>query len=99
MDSTHLDQSIQVLETHANEWAILPIPRKINLLVAVRHNLGQAASRWVEMAVAGKRIDRSSPWVGEEWVTGPWALAAAINGLLKTLTALATGHLPKLSEI
>ena len=99
MDSTHLDQSIQVLGTHASEWATLPIPRKINLLIGVRHNLGQAASRWVELAVAGKAIDRSSPWVGEEWVTGPWAVAAAINGLLKTLTALAAGHSPALSEV
>src|SRR5882724_9309672 len=99
MDSTHLDQSIQVLETHANQWASLPIPHKINLLVAVRHNLGQAASRWVEVAVAGKRIDRSSPWVGEEWVTGPWALAEGINGLLVTLRALAAGHPPALPKV
>src|SRR5579862_1295793 len=99
MDSPHLDQSIQVLETHADEWATLPIPQKINLLIAVRRNLGQVASRWVELSVTGKAIDRSSPWVGEEWVTGPWAMAAAINGLLKTLTALAAGHPPSLSKI
>src|SRR6266404_3038686 len=99
MDSTHLDHLIQVLETHANQWASLPILQKINLLVAVRHNLGRAASRWVEVAVAAKGIDRSSPWVGEEWVTGPWALASGINGLLQTLTAVAAGHQPTLSQV
>src|SRR5690349_13937829 len=99
MDFTHLDQLIQVLESHADEWARLPIPQKINLLAAVRHNLDQAASQWVEVAVAAKGIDPSSPWVGEEWVTGPWALAMNINALLKTLTALAASHPPTLPQV
>jgi aldehyde dehydrogenase (NAD(P)+) len=99
MDSTHLDQSIQVLQKQGEKWANLPIPDKINLLLLVRHNLRQTASRWVEAAVAAKRIDRSLPWVGEEWVTGPWALAESINGLLVTLTALADGHPPALSQV
>lgn len=99
MDSSHLDQSIQVLQVHGEEWARLPIQQKINLLLKVRHNLGQTASRWVEAAVAAKGIDPSSPWVGEEWVTGPWALAEGINGLLATLRALAAGHSPTLSRV
>ncbi|HXI84656.1 MAG TPA: aldehyde dehydrogenase family protein [Verrucomicrobiae bacterium] len=99
MDFTHLDQLIQVLEAHADEWARLPIPQKINLLAAVRHNLDQAASQWVEVAVAAKGIDPSSPWVGEEWVTGPWALAMNINALLKTLIALAASHPPTLPQV
>ena len=99
MDSAQLDQSIQALQSHGCQWANLPVPDKINLLVVVRRCLGEAASRWVEAAVEGKRIDRSSPWVGEEWVTGPWAVAEGINGLLVTLRALAAGHAPVLPKV
>ncbi len=49
--------------------------------------------------MAGKLIDPASPWVGEEWVTGPWALAAGINGYLETLEAVAAGRLPDLRGV
>ena len=99
MDSSHLDQAIHALKSHRDQWAGLSIPEKVNLLVAVRRNLGRNASRWVDAAVASKQIDRSSPWVGEEWVTGPWALAEGINGLLVTLRALVAGHPPVLPRV
>jgi len=83
------------LTAHAEEWARMPIPRKIDLLLATRRALAGASRSWVDASVAGKGIDPASPWVGEEWVTGPWALGAGINGYLETLRALAAGGLPR----
>ncbi len=96
---SHLDQSIQALQAHKEEWARLPIPRKIDLLLQTRRRLGERTDAWVQASVRGKQIDPQSPWVGEEWATGPWTLAAAINGYLETLRALSEGHLPKLGQV
>ena len=66
-----LDRAIADLSERAQEWALLPVADKIGLLEISRANLGRCASRWVEASVAGKRIDPTSPWVGEEWVKAP----------------------------
>ncbi len=73
---------------------MLPLPRKMDLLLITRKRLGELGEAWVEASVRGKQIDPGSPLVGEEWTTGPWALAAAINGYLESLRALAQGHMP-----
>ena len=94
-----LDLCLLELAAHADEWARLPVTRKIELLLASRANLARCAQHWVEASVAGKRIDPDSPWVGEEWVTGPWALAGGINGYLETLRAIAAGSVPRFEGI
>ncbi|HOC43823.1 MAG TPA: aldehyde dehydrogenase family protein [Thermoanaerobaculales bacterium] len=93
-DRRGLDRAIGELRAHADEWARLGMDRKLAMLLATRRNLGRCGRRWVDASVAAKRIDPRSPWVGEEWVVGPWALAATISGYLDTLSALAAGRLP-----
>ena len=95
MDQLELDQSIQVLQEHKDTWANLPIPRKIEMLEEVRRRLMQRSQDWVDACVQGKQMDPRSPWVGEEWTTGPWAMAVAVNGYLETMRALAVGKLPQ----
>ncbi len=99
MNHQEIEQSIQTLQDHKQAWATLPIPQKIDLLLATREQLGKRGDALVEAAARGKYIDPRSPWVGEEWVIGPWALAASINGYLETLHALAEGHPPKVKTI
>lgn len=98
-DRSGLDHAIGELSSHADEWANLGLDRKRAMLRMTRHNLGRCSRRWVDASVTAKGIDPDSPWVGEEWVTGPWALAAAINGYLATLSALAAGRLPEFKGI
>jgi len=93
---TRLDRELRELRGHAEEWARLPVAAKLQLLWETRVNLGEQAERWVAASVAGKGIDPESPWVGEEWASGPWALASGIDGYLETLEALASGELPEL---
>jgi aldehyde dehydrogenase (NAD(P)+) len=99
MTRPNLDQSIQELNEHKDLWTALPIKKKINLLLETRELLIEHGPRLVEVSVEGKKIDPHSPWVGEEWVLGPWALAEAINGYLDTLCALSAGHLAGLKKV
>jgi aldehyde dehydrogenase (NAD(P)+) len=99
MDSPRLNQSIQGLQDHKDEWARLPLPQKMDLLQQTKKRLGELGDAWVEASVRAKQIDLLSPWVGEEWITGPWALTTMINGYLETLQVLSEGHLPKLKKI
>jgi aldehyde dehydrogenase (NAD(P)+) len=94
-----LDRSIQELNDHKDGWLSLPIQDKLDLLVETRDRLIEMGPRLVEASVAGKRIDPQSPWVGEEWILGPWALAEVLNGYLDTLRALAAGQVAGLKKI
>lgn len=99
MNRQELDQSVQMLQDHKQAWATLPIPQKIDLLLETRQQLRTRGDALVDAAARGKHIDPHSPWVGEEWVIGPWALAASINGYLETLHALAEGHPPHVKKV
>jgi aldehyde dehydrogenase (NAD(P)+) len=94
-----LDQSIQELNAHKDLWASLPIQDKLDLLLETRERLIEFGPRLVEVSVEGKKIDPHSPWVGEEWVLGPWALAEVLNGYVDTMRALAAGHVAGLDRI
>jgi aldehyde dehydrogenase (NAD(P)+) len=94
-----LDDAIRTLRDHRDEWATLPVRRKMDLLTQARAALGIHAQSWVNASVEGKQLDAQSPWVGEEWVTGPWALAAGMNGYLESLRSLAEGRPPKLPAV
>lgn len=95
VEAAALDAAVDTLRTHAGEWARMPVSEKIRWLLESRARLGRVADRWVRESAAAKGIEPGSPWVGEEWVTGPWALAAGINGLLDTLREVARGRLPR----
>jgi aldehyde dehydrogenase (NAD(P)+) len=95
-NTARLDAALAVLRERKDDWATLPVREKVALLLAMRSNLKRAASRWVDLSVGAKQLDPASPWVGEEWVSGPWALASGINGYLRTLDHLARGRLPAL---
>ncbi len=89
MDTAMLDQSVQDLQDHKNEWACLPIPQKIVLLDKIRQRLAEKSQAWVDTSVHGKRMRPDSPEEGEEWIGGPWTLAEGLNGYIDTLQALA----------
>ena len=95
MDTIKIDKSIGKLSEHKDEWATLPIPQKIELLRRVLCNLREHAQAWVDISIRNKQIESESPWTGEEWSAGIWALAAGLNGYIETLGGLANERLPK----
>jgi aldehyde dehydrogenase (NAD(P)+) len=99
MDTVKLDQSIQVLQDHKNEWARLPITEKLALLDSLRQRLADKSQAWVEASIKGKQMKLHSPEEGEEWTGGPWTMAVGINGYMDTLRALAAGQILKPRKI
>ena len=94
MSQSGIDQSIATLVQHKDEWATLPIRRKIGHLQEMRQKTDDVAERWVNAAVKAKRIPDGSPLAGEEWMSGPWALQRGLGQLSHTLTALEKGESP-----
>jgi aldehyde dehydrogenase (NAD(P)+) len=94
-DTDRLDASIGAVRERAKEWADLGVQRRIDYLRGLRLRAGELSQRWVDAAVEGKGLDRASAWVGEEWVSGPWAFLSAVNLQIETLSSMArTGHPP-----
>jgi len=94
-----INEAVAALRAHKDEWATLPIHDKIVLLFKAREALKKAAQRWVDASVQAKRLDPASPWVGEEWVSGPWALAEGIDGYIETLHHLAHDQPVKFKKV
>jgi aldehyde dehydrogenase (NAD(P)+) len=88
MNQSEIDQSVATLVQHKDEWATLPISRKLIHLDEMRTKTDEIAERWVDAAVRAKRIPAESPLAGEEWMSGPWALLRGLNQLTRTLAAL-----------
>ncbi len=99
MDTLKLNQYLQVLQDHKNEWACLPIPEKLALLEKIRQRLASRSEAWVQASVRGKQMRLDSPEEGEEWTGGPWTLAVGINGYMDTLRALSAGRVLKPKDI
>lgn len=98
MDTTTLDRQIKELDNHRDEWARLEISRKVGLLEAVKKLAGEAAEDWVRVAAGIKGLALDSPYIGEEWASGPWALLATMRLHLDMLEAVAKGEGPYLGR-
>ncbi len=86
-----MDTALEVLDANKTRWARLPIATKIYLLDALRERVGEVSSRWVDEATKAKGIAHGSHLAGEEWTSGPYALAAAARATAETLRRLESG--------
>ncbi|WP_412061043.1 aldehyde dehydrogenase family protein [Rubrivirga sp. IMCC45206] len=92
-DTSHpdIDAALADLSAHATEWARLPVARKVALLEGLRPRILDAATRWVTAASRAKGLAVGSPLRGEEWSSGPWALASYVAPLATTLRHIEAG--------
>ncbi len=99
-DSTtaEIDASLAALEAVQTEWARLPIPQKVELLKGLPERIEAVAGRWVTAASRAKGLPEGSPLRGEEWSSGPWATAAYIEPIRRTLEAVHKGTVASLVE-
>lgn len=74
-----------------HDWVHLGINGKIRYLSSMRTAIDEHADEWVKLAAEGKRIPQDSPLVGEEWISGPYAVLVAINAFIRSLEALRDG--------
>lgn len=90
-----LDAALAELREHRTTWARLPVVDKIAMLEKLIARADEHAQRWVQVATDGKQLPPDSPWVGEEWVSGPWAFIGGCQALAHTLRAIEQGGLPE----
>lgn len=83
-----LDQDLQALEAAKHAWAQTSVADRIAILGRIKQTLMQVAQGWAETAARKKRIPHGSPLAGEEWISGPYSVMAACNGLMQTLSQL-----------
>ncbi len=92
MNKPEFDRSVTILGHHKDDWARLPVGEKLRYLQELGQKTREVAEPWVDAAVRAKGIPSGSPLVGEEWMSGPWALLYGINRLIRTLQAIEKGH-------
>ena len=89
-----LDAAITQLAEGESRWAKMPIPARIALLGKVHSSVAAAADQWVNAATRAKNLDPDSPYVGEEWISGPYVVLSTLLSLQHTLGAVAAGKSP-----
>ena len=72
-------------------WAATSLAQRGEMLAELRTTLADAADEWVQIACDIKQIPNGSPLVGEEWISGPWAILSFTAALMDTLAKLDNG--------
>jgi aldehyde dehydrogenase (NAD(P)+) len=89
-----LDTLVAELRAGADTWTALTLADRRDLLVATAELARAHAQEWVEVASGIKGLTAGSPLVGEEWISGPYALLSSIGALASTLAVLDGGGSP-----
>nr|WP_245570334.1 aldehyde dehydrogenase family protein [Microbacterium luticocti] len=89
-----LDAAIAAVQTGARAWAHLTLGQRVRLLERVRASVVTCAEEWASTAAHSKGLPAGHPLVGEEWLSGPYAVLGALDGYLSTLRALEKGTSP-----
>jgi hypothetical protein len=80
-----IDEVMATLASHAQEWADLDLPARRHYLRACLEDLRIVAHEWVSTAARIKGVGHRDDLVGEEWLSGPTALARNLRLLLDAL--------------
>ena len=80
-----LDQAIAELAAAKQEWARTGIDVRLAIIVAIRTGIMTIAEDWALTAARAKQIPDGSPLIGEEWMSGPYALMSGCDALALTL--------------
>lgn len=93
-DTAAVDQALEDLAIGEKTWAATPLSRRRELLDEVRDLTVAHAAEWVEAAAGIKGLPADSPLRGEEWLSGPYAVATNTAALAATLAKLEAGESP-----
>lgn len=93
-NSAAIEGDLEALTAGARRWAALSLTGRRELLQELSRTVEGSARDWVTVAARYKGVDPQSPLVGEEWVSGPYAVLAALGALTETLQALEAGRSP-----
>ncbi|WP_165423264.1 aldehyde dehydrogenase family protein [Ktedonosporobacter rubrisoli] len=91
-----MDAAIQVLQTHKDTWAMLPVRTRITLLDQLIHDFMAISARWVAAGQQAKGIAPNSPLAGEEWSSGTWPVLKNLTQLRQSLSDIETHGQPRI---
>ncbi|WP_432168343.1 aldehyde dehydrogenase family protein [Streptomyces sp. bgisy031] len=86
------DEALARLSTGEATWARTDHAQRRDLLARLGDLAAEHAAEWVEAAARIKGLDAASPLLGEEWISGPWALVGYARALGRTLDRLSRGQ-------
>ncbi len=89
-----MDTALASLHRGEKVWAGTPLGRRRELLDRMHGLVGRHAQAWVDAAAGLKGLPTDSPLVGEEWISGPWAMLTGLGTLAASLAALENGGSP-----
>ncbi|MDD9720640.1 aldehyde dehydrogenase family protein [Sulfitobacter sp. PR48] len=87
-DHSALDRDLDALVAAKDTWARTTNAKRIAVLEEIKDRLLAVAEGWAETAARHKLIAPGSPLAGEEWISGPYAVMAACNGLMQTIAGV-----------
>ncbi|BFU43843.1 aldehyde dehydrogenase family protein [Krasilnikovia sp. MM14-A1004] len=90
--TAELDQAIAELRDGERGWAAEPLSSRRALLRRLHDNVATHGGEWVRVAAAIKQLPADSPLVGEEWISGPWAVLGYTGALADTMVNLEKGR-------
>jgi aldehyde dehydrogenase (NAD(P)+) len=92
MTYSHLDQAIHELKTNKERWLQLSINERCRYLREMLDNVPIIAPEWVQKAAIAKQLPPELPHItAEDWMSGPWAIAHWLKGMIETFEGLEAG--------
>jgi aldehyde dehydrogenase (NAD(P)+) len=93
-DRDRLDRATGELQVGVRRWAALSLADRAALLDEVQAATAGVAELWMRTACEIKGIDIDSPYSGEEWISGPYAMLTGVYALAHSVRALTAGQSP-----
>lgn len=88
LDTPALEAELTSLAGAETRWAATSLAHRADLLDELHRTTAAAAALWVTTAARIKGLARHSSLVGEEWMSGPYAMLTATTELAASLRAL-----------
>lgn len=82
------EEALAALDAAKDDWARTSNAERIRILQQIKDNLLTVAKGWAETAARKKQIPEGSYFVGEEWISGPYAVMSACNGYMQTFATM-----------
>lgn len=92
--TSDIDNALDELVQGEKAWADQSLDARRRLLDRTLKLVVDHADEWVAAAIGIKQLPPDSPLVGEEWMSGPYAVATAVSLLSHSLAQLADGISP-----
>ena len=89
--NSQADEITERLARGEKAWAQTSLARRRQLLARFMQLTGINAAEWVQAAARIKQLPPESPLIGEEWISGPWAVLSYATALARTLERLDRG--------